>query len=115
MTPSPATRGQLPTTPPMPGRTTDRFLRITEVAETVGLARTTIYRYIHEHGFPSPIPLGGQRVAWLESEVRTWMQNRVAQRPESDKTSELPPGSNTTESPGTTDSTRTSPARLRRV
>lgn len=79
---SAATRGSLPDKPPHHGKTTDRFLRITDVADLVGLGRTTIYRYIREHGFPSPIPLGGQRVAWLESEVRTWMQNRVAQRPD---------------------------------
>lgn len=60
----------------------ERFLRLPDVCQLIGLRKTAIYQRIKEGSFPKPIPLSGQRVAWLESEVRTWMQNRVAQRPD---------------------------------
>lgn len=60
----------------------ERFLRIGEVSAMSSLRKTTIYKYMSspEHNFPSPVPLGGNRVAWLESEVLNWMRERVAAR-----------------------------------
>jgi len=77
MFPTAPQRGECPS----PAPSHERFLRLAEVAEAVGLARSTIYRFIHLHGFPAPVPLGGQRVAWLESEVQAWIQQRLAHRP----------------------------------
>lgn len=60
----------------------ERFLRVAEVTAMVGLGKTTIYKYVSDpaHNFPAPVPLGGNRVAWLESEVLNWMRERVAAR-----------------------------------
>lgn len=55
----------------------DRFLKLVEVADRVGLSKTTIYRRIREKSFPSSINLGGRRVVWLESEINDWMQAQI--------------------------------------
>jgi len=46
----------------------------------VGLGKTTIYKYVSNKAFPAPVAIGGNRVAWLESEVLAWMRERVAAR-----------------------------------
>lgn len=63
-----------------PRKNIDRFLRVGDVSAMVGLGKTTIYKYVSERRFPVPVALGGNRVAWLESEVLNWMLERVAER-----------------------------------
>jgi len=54
----------------------DTFMRWPEVKETTGLSRTTVWRLERAGGFPKRRQLGGNCVAWLESEVRGWMETR---------------------------------------
>ncbi|WP_305096969.1 helix-turn-helix transcriptional regulator [Croceibacterium aestuarii] len=42
-----------------------RLIRLPEVQRRVGLARSTIYRWMSEGKFPKPAQLGGHVVAWL--------------------------------------------------
>lgn len=58
----------------------ERFLRLSEVIERTGLSRSAIYLSISQGNFPANINLGARSVAWLESEIDTWMQNRINQR-----------------------------------
>ena len=58
----------------------DRFMRLPEVINTCGLSRSTIYDLISREQFPSQISLGGKNVAWLSSEIDSWMQARIAHR-----------------------------------
>lgn len=55
-----------------------RVLRIRQVVEVTGLARATVYKYIHERSFPRPIPLAGASVGWLEAEVEYWLESFVS-------------------------------------
>jgi prophage regulatory protein len=57
-----------------------RFLTFKETRERVALSRTHIYRRIGEGTFPKPIPLGGRRIAFLESEISEWQAQCVAAR-----------------------------------
>ncbi|GLO59589.1 transcriptional regulator [Vibrio sp. MACH09] len=57
-----------------------RFLRLKEVMALTGLGRSTIYKFMDEEVFPKTIPLGGRAVAWLESEIEEWMEQRLAMR-----------------------------------
>jgi prophage regulatory protein len=61
----------------------ETFLRLRQVRALVGFGRTQIYRRINEDTFPRPVRLGPQSVAWVESEVREWMQQRILERDES--------------------------------
>ena len=54
-----------------------RFIRLEEVKGLTGLSRSTIYAYIHEGNFPSPVSLGKRSVAWVDQEVYEWMSGRV--------------------------------------
>jgi prophage regulatory protein len=64
----------------------ERFLRLPEVINLTALGKTSLYARIKQGQFPAPVPVGTRRVAWLQSEVSAWMQNRVAQRPDAPKT-----------------------------
>ncbi|PKQ01148.1 MAG: AlpA family transcriptional regulator [Alphaproteobacteria bacterium HGW-Alphaproteobacteria-13] len=44
---------------------------------TVGLGRSTIYRWMAEGRFPKPVQLGGYAVAWAEEEIETWISDRL--------------------------------------
>lgn len=60
------------------GRDNVRIMRLKQVAEMVGLGRSSIYRKIQEGTFPSPIKLGGARASgWLSTEVVAWIAYQV--------------------------------------
>ncbi|MBR7069333.1 MAG: AlpA family phage regulatory protein [Oxalobacter sp.] len=41
------------------------------------LSKQSIYRLMAENDFPRQINLGARKVAWLESEVRAWLDHRI--------------------------------------
>jgi len=59
-----------------------RFLPTKEVLARVSLSKTELYRRIKNCTFPAPLRLGAHRVAFLESEVDAWMDQRAAARGE---------------------------------
>lgn len=54
-----------------------RFLRLPEVISRTGLGRASIYNRIAEKRFPTPVPLGGHAVGWIESEISQWCEDRI--------------------------------------
>ena len=62
--------------------TTERFLRIGQVRDITGLPQSSIYEAVAKGEFPRQVRLGPQRVAWVESEIRQWQANRIAERDE---------------------------------
>jgi prophage regulatory protein len=56
---------------------THRFLRLSVIKNMTGLSRSTIYMRIAEKRFPKPIKLGERAVAWLESDINTWMEQQI--------------------------------------
>ncbi|TGS69006.1 AlpA family transcriptional regulator [Mesorhizobium sp. M3A.F.Ca.ET.201.01.1.1] len=58
----------------------DRFISMDEVVDRVSFSRTHIYRKIADGTFPRPVPLGPQKVAFLEHEIDQWMEERVDAR-----------------------------------
>lgn len=53
-----------------------RVLRLAEMIEKTGLARSTIYKYTDLGRFPRPISLGGKSVGWIDSEIHEWLQEK---------------------------------------
>lgn len=57
-----------------------RFIRLPEVLAMTGISRSTLYLLIEKGAFPGQISLGARSVAWVESEVRDWMESRIKDR-----------------------------------
>ena len=61
---------------------TQRFLRRREVESITGLPRSSLYGLMKAGQFPKPVPLNdeGHAVAWVESEISEWQEERIAER-----------------------------------
>ncbi|SBW85136.1 hypothetical protein PVE_P0092 (plasmid) [Pseudomonas veronii 1YdBTEX2] len=57
-----------------------RIIRLKEVIDLTGLARSTIYKYIGEGTFPKPVSLGDRCVGWVDSEMHEWILARIEER-----------------------------------
>lgn len=57
-----------------------RIMRLKEVIDSTGLARSTIYKYIGEGIFPKPVSLGDRCVGWVDIEVHEWILARIEER-----------------------------------
>ena len=75
----PAAQMELP--PPLIGPAgAGRVLRKPAVESRTGLSKSTIYAWIKDGRFPAPVALGDRAVGWLESEIDTWIAERVSAR-----------------------------------
>ena len=56
------------------------FMKLKEVAALTRRSRTRIYTDMDAGRFPKPVKLGARSVAWVESEVRAWVDARITER-----------------------------------
>jgi prophage regulatory protein len=61
----------------METQTTSKLLRRPQVEAKVGLRRSSLYDLLKRGEFPQPIKIGERCIAWLESEIDTWIAQRV--------------------------------------
>lgn len=54
-----------------------RLIKKPEVLKKTALSNSTLYRLIAADDFPAPIPLGQRAVAWDESAVDAWIDQRI--------------------------------------
>lgn len=59
---------------------TERFMSRAEVTTITSISSSSMYKKMEAGTFPRPVPLGGRRVAWLLSEIRQWMKERLQAR-----------------------------------
>lgn len=57
-----------------------RLIKLKEVMNCTGLARSTIYKYIAGQMFPKPVSLGPRAVAWVEDEIHDWILEKIESR-----------------------------------
>lgn len=57
-----------------------QLLKIRQVMKVTCLGRSTIYNYMADETFPKPVSLGSRAVAWVESEVQDWIEQKMFQR-----------------------------------
>jgi prophage regulatory protein len=55
-----------------------KLLRLPEVVALTGLSRMTLWRLERAGRFPARRRLGANSVAWLDSDVESWMIDRPA-------------------------------------
>lgn len=56
---------------------THNILRLPAVIACTGLSRSSIYLRIANKEFPESISLGGRAVGWLESDVNSWLEQKI--------------------------------------
>ena len=62
-----------------------RILRLKEVADKLGIGKSTIYDWLnkksprYDETFPKPIKLSSKSIGWLSTEIDAWLLARVEQ------------------------------------
>jgi len=54
------------------------ILRRKQVEARTGLKRSTIYAKVAAGEFPAPVRLGVRAVGWVEAEISSWLESRIA-------------------------------------
>lgn len=57
----------------------DRLLRLPDVEAVTGLKRSTLYLLMRRDEFPKCVQVTPRCVAWPESAVLQWVQDRISQ------------------------------------
>ena len=58
----------------------ENFFRLPTVESKTGKSRSEIYDDMAQGKFPKPVKIGERAVAWRESEVRAWQEQRIRER-----------------------------------
>ena len=58
----------------------ETLLRWPSVAKRVGICRSHAESLIRDGKFPKPIKLSKRVSAWVESDINTWIEERVSKR-----------------------------------
>lgn len=48
------------------------LIRLNEVAELLGVARSTIYKWVNQGTFPSPVRINERAVRWRTEDIERW-------------------------------------------
>ncbi|MCW1971437.1 UNVERIFIED_ORG: prophage regulatory protein [Pantoea agglomerans] len=55
------------------------LIRMSETTRRTGYGKAWIYRLISQNKFPKPIKIGSRAIAFVESEVEEWIEQRIAE------------------------------------
>lgn len=61
-----------------------RILRLKQLTQLIQLSRSSVYarlspgNSLYDDSFPKPIKLGASAVGWIEAEIVTWLEGRIA-------------------------------------
>ena len=58
-----------------------KIFRLPAVIELSGLSRSSIYRLIKLGKFPAPVRIGEAATAWLEDDLKAWLESVSSQTP----------------------------------
>ena len=54
-----------------------QLLKSVQVQTQFGISKSTLYRWVHERGFPKPIKFGSGVARWREDEVKKWLEDHI--------------------------------------
>ena len=60
--------------------TAKKFIVLPQVQEIIPYSASHIWRLERSGQFPRRVRLGGNRVAWLQSEVNSWVESKLRSR-----------------------------------
>ncbi|WP_337065172.1 AlpA family transcriptional regulator [Rouxiella badensis] len=55
------------------------LIRLSEVQRRTGYSKAWIYRLLKEERFPASIKIGSRAVAFIESEIDEWIDQRISE------------------------------------
>lgn len=55
-----------------------RLLRVREICQVSGLARSTLYGEMRRGRFPAPVRISRRSVAWRSTDIDEWLKSRVS-------------------------------------
>lgn len=55
-----------------------RLLRAPEVEAATGLSKSGRFYAMRDGSFPKPVKIGARAVAWVESDIHQWIEDRIA-------------------------------------
>ncbi|AVR02990.1 helix-turn-helix transcriptional regulator [Pluralibacter gergoviae] len=55
------------------------LIRLDEVQKRTGYSKAWIYRLLKENRFPQSVKIGSRAIAFIESEVDEWINQRIAE------------------------------------
>ncbi|OQS41003.1 helix-turn-helix transcriptional regulator [Chromobacterium haemolyticum] len=56
------------------------FIRLADVMQMTGLAKSTVYKYIRQGTFPRPVSAATRASRWVKSEVDSWLIQQITSR-----------------------------------
>ncbi len=56
------------------------LIRLSEVQKRTGYSKAWIYRLLKENRFPQSVKIGSRSIAFVESEVDEWINQRIEER-----------------------------------
>lgn len=56
------------------------LIRLSEVQKRTGYSKAWIYRLLKEKRFPQSVKIGSRSIAFVESEVDEWVNQRIEER-----------------------------------
>ena len=57
-----------------------RVIKLKEVLAKTSLGKTTLYALLKQSQFPKPISLGQRAVGWIESDIDSWILEKIRAR-----------------------------------
>ncbi|HHQ6722396.1 helix-turn-helix transcriptional regulator [Serratia fonticola] len=57
-----------------------RLIRLPDVMMITGLKRSTVYNKMKSGEFPKSVSIGERSIAWVESEINSWVANNISRR-----------------------------------
>lgn len=55
----------------------ESLIRLSEVQRRTGYSKAWLYRLMSEKRFPLPVKIGARAIAFMESEIDAWIQERI--------------------------------------
>ncbi|MBP2835699.1 MULTISPECIES: helix-turn-helix transcriptional regulator [Dickeya] len=57
----------------------NNLIRLPEVQRRTGYSKAWLYRLISQDRFPQPVKIGSRSIAFVESEIDDWINQRIAE------------------------------------
>ncbi|WP_027711505.1 helix-turn-helix transcriptional regulator [Dickeya chrysanthemi] len=57
----------------------NNLIRLPEVQRRTGYSKAWLYRLINQDRFPQPVKIGSRSIAFVESEIDDWINQRIAE------------------------------------